>query len=656
MVTALKKRSSIRTRLTLALVAIGLFGLCLTLFSQSLLQLHDDTESWRRRFTSIELQTKEIANLVLRLVATNAPDENERLKEDVASRIGDIERDYLWLDKLANSMLLTTTTKRELIRSASVTNEYWKTEVLPILTTLNNPKLTTAQKQIVAEALETPLNQYASIADVAVSISEEVIETILSLVKWIMRIAISISGIGFVIAVIFIQRTIKRIEHISQTAETISEGTWSLRATEEGLDEISSLGHSFNKMTGKLLNEKRYAENIVNRMGDMLVVTDETGTIFTANHALERNAGYDEGSLKGKHISTLLLGTQEFQHYFASLKKQSPTQESPTQSEILDIHIKRKDDSSFPAKVTGSTLLTSYGSHHGIILLFRDMTAQARLEKERDKLIEAQATVRAEAAKAQELAELNQQLKDSKAQAIEAGKFAALGEMASGIAHEINNPLAIIHGRASQLRDLVTDDNMNPQDILKIAERIEVTAMRAARIIRSLRSFAHDARNEPTESVPIQTIFDETLDLCKEKFKSHGIAIIESPRPAVSIDCRSFQIAQVLLNLLNNAHDAIETLDEKWIKLDVSDENKDVTISVTDSGSGIPAEVVAKMMQPFFTTKPVGKGTGLGLSISRGIIEAHHGELRIDQTCANTRFVIRLPKQQPAVVELKESA
>jgi signal transduction histidine kinase len=97
---------------------------------------------------------------------------------------------------------------------------------------------------------------------------------------------------------------------------------------------------------------------------------------------------------------------------------------------------------------------------------------------------------------------------------------------------------------------------------------------------------------------------------------------------------------------MSNSFDAVETLPEKWIQVETRDLGERVEFSVTDSGSGIPAEYRARLLQPFFTTKEIGKGTGLGLSVSRGIVEAHQGSLTLDTQCPHTRFVVSLPKTQ----------
>lgn len=118
-------------------------------------------------------------------------------------------------------------------------------------------------------------------------------------------------------------------------------------------------------------------------------------------------------------------------------------------------------------------------------------------------------------------------------------------------------------------------------------------------------------------------------------------------REGLEVECRPTQISQVILNLLNNAHDAIGSLEEKWVMVSVTEIENDIEIRVTDSGSGIPEHVRMKIMEPFFTTKPVGKGTGLGLSVSLGILKAHRGSLVVDTESKNTCFVLRFPRLQP---------
>jgi C4-dicarboxylate-specific signal transduction histidine kinase len=148
----------------------------------------------------------------------------------------------------------------------------------------------------------------------------------------------------------------------------------------------------------------------------------------------------------------------------------------------------------------------------------------------------------------------------------------------------------------------------------------------------------------------VRELVDDTLELCSERFRLHNIDLRVGPvSDVLDLDCNSVQISQVLLNLLSNAHDAVEGHDRAWVALDVKPRAGTVELSVTDSNPGVPPEIRSKIFQPFFTTKGVGRGTGLGLAVSHGIIEEHHGRLELDLASAHTRFVVTLPLRQPVV-------
>ncbi len=240
-------------------------------------------------------------------------------------------------------------------------------------------------------------------------------------------------------------------------------------------------------------------------------------------------------------------------------------------------------------------------------------------------------------------------MQEQQAKLIASTKMAALGEMSGGIAHEINNPLTVIQARSFQLQQMVEMAKIDPEKVKQAADSISRTADKIARIIKSLRSFARDGANDPFDLVPITQIIEETLEFCRARFYNHGVEVaFDVIDKDLEIECRVIEIEQVLLNLLNNSFDAIEKLEEKWIRISTEETEQHLLIHVTDSGKGIPPETIAKMMQPFFSTKEVGKGTGLGLSISNGIVHNHKGELFVDKDHPNTRITIRLPKLQQA--------
>lgn len=231
---------------------------------------------------------------------------------------------------------------------------------------------------------------------------------------------------------------------------------------------------------------------------------------------------------------------------------------------------------------------------------------------------------------------------------MQSSKMSALGEMAAGMAHEINNPLAIIAGLSSRISSQLKSGSPDFQVVQTMAEKIEKTVQRIAKIIKGLRSFARESSGDPLLPTSLDLVLDNTLALTSERFKSHGVELRVVAGPRVEVPCREAQICQVLVNLLNNAFDAVTdpkgAPTEKWVDLEVSIPNPGrVRISVTDSGKGIPPEIRDRIMQPFFTTKGVHKGTGLGLSISKGIIEGHNGTFQLDAQNPHTRFVVELP-------------
>lgn len=231
-------------------------------------------------------------------------------------------------------------------------------------------------------------------------------------------------------------------------------------------------------------------------------------------------------------------------------------------------------------------------------------------------------------------------------------KMAELGAMAAGIAHEINNPLAILVGKTELLKRKIDSNSLDLASLEADLDLLFTVSNRIGEIVRSLRTYSRNADGDPKINVRIEEIFRDTLRLCVDRFKSSKIEVDlklgESEK--VLILCRPTQISQVFLNLLSNSADALEGQDEKKITIRSLLNENWLQVIFEDSGTGVSPEVAAKIFDPFYTTKQPGKGTGLGLSISKSIIEAHGGRIALVNAPRDTghgtrgaRFRIELP-------------
>lgn len=253
-----------------------------------------------------------------------------------------------------------------------------------------------------------------------------------------------------------------------------------------------------------------------------------------------------------------------------------------------------------------------------------------------------------------DLEHANEELKSSKEELIDqtvklvhVSRLAALGEMSAGIAHEINNPLTIMKGGAQLIEKNVSRENLDKEMIIKQSQKIQNSVNRVTKIIQGLKSFSNLSDSKPKENVEVKDIIEDTLNFCTEVLAYQGIKLEIESIPDYKIECHPVQISQVLINLIKNAQDEIteKNFDEKdrWIKLQFSTDEHNVSIHVVNGGEKIQKELTDKIFSPFFSTKPVGKGTGLGLSISQKIMREHHGDLAIDQIRPNTTFTVSLP-------------
>jgi PAS domain S-box-containing protein len=347
----------------------------------------------------------------------------------------------------------------------------------------------------------------------------------------------------------------------------------------------------------------------------IVAITDASGKITYCNDKFSQISGYPKSELLGKDHRILNSGLHG-KEFFKELWKTI----SSGQIWRGEIRNRRKDGSFYWVQTTIVPFLDDSGRPYQYLAIRQDITD---LKLAQETIFEQQA------------------------QLIATSKLSATGEMAAAITHEINNPLGVILGRCEMLKTLAERGQLEPEKVVKIVEHIESTGRRIEKIVRSMKALSHRGEEDPFYSTSLSEILSDSLELCAQRIRNHGI-LLELPEVpnGLTIECRAHEIAQVIVNLVNNAHDAVLSLDEKWIKIEFQDLGDHIELSITDSGRGISEQYLAKLFEPFFSTKRVQYGTGLGLSISRGIIARHNGKLEYDRHSERTRFQITLPKKQ----------
>jgi PAS domain S-box-containing protein len=350
-------------------------------------------------------------------------------------------------------------------------------------------------------------------------------------------------------------------------------------------------------------SEARY-RHLVESASDAIVTLDANGRFTTVNHAAENISGYKREELVGQWFAPMLPDDdlpKALGHFQQALSGETG---------LFESQFYRKDGEVRTISITYSTPQKD----EEVLCLIRDVTDQKMLQE----------------------------------QLIQSEKMSAIGQLVSGVAHELNNPLAGI----SAFAQLLLAEKRFPPDQRTAAETIYSEARRASRIVQNLLTFArqHKAEKVPTA---VNQVLDDTLELRGYELRVRGIDIrreYDESLPDTMADAH--QLQQVFLNLITNAEQAMEQKEGHHHRLTVRTRRNGeaIRIEIEDSGAGIPANLIERIFNPFFTTKPTGSGTGLGLSISLGIVREHEGKIWAEnaaQAGGGARFIVEIPVTEP---------
>src|SRR4030067_1917008 len=427
-----------------------------------------------------------------------------------------------------------------------------------------------------------------------------------------------ITGVFSAVGYIAASKIVRPITGLKKGTELLAAGNLDICLPVLSGDETGQLTKSFNMMAAsikerehEIRKKNKKGDNTFNSVKDPLVIYDKDYRIVKANKAFADSVNFAPLELIGKKCAEAFIKTEKVW----SVCSYSETLETGEvhQEEIID------NENGITYMVTVSPLSDENNEFIGAVLVAKDITEYKNLQ----------------------------------AQLLHTEKLAVAGELASGVAHELNNPLCGIMGFAELLLEREKDEKKK-----KIFTKMVNESQRAVNIIKNLLLFVR-ANKQEMMLVGVNKIILDTLELKGHEFKINNIKVVKKlSNPMPKIKGNFMQLQQVILNILNNAQ--MSLLDSKKVKKEVvietrqkvnNDESRGekptVEISIKDNGPGIAPEYLSKIFNPFFTTKEVGKGTGLGLSISYGIIKEHNGRIYAESKLGEGAvFYIELPAEK----------
>jgi PAS domain S-box-containing protein len=375
-----------------------------------------------------------------------------------------------------------------------------------------------------------------------------------------------------------------------------------------GILEITQDMPNLFRLEQELKSSKSFLENILESSIDAVVTTDHKGYITYVNRAFRELVGLRSHQIIGKHISIFYkAGIDQARQIMNKLREFG---------RIRDYEFDMKiGDKIIPIRTSDTLLYDDYGEIVGTMGVFQDITARKKL---------------------------SEKLSATQAELIQAVKIRALGDLVTGVAHEINNPLMASDTFLHLLEDELDDNPELKKRVLLIKE----CNRRIQDIVKGLREFSRHAEVEFTD-MDVNDSVQSVMAITRQQLLNQGIEVeltLGKGLPKVLGDKN--QVEQVLLNLISNARDAMEGKEEKVLTIQThpNQKGRQVKICVRDTGIGMTGEQIEQIFNPFFTTKDYDKGIGLGLSICYRIIEAHQGKIEVKSTLnKGTEFIVSLP-------------
>jgi PAS domain S-box-containing protein len=404
------------------------------------------------------------------------------------------------------------------------------------------------------------------------------------------------------------------------------------------------------------------ADEIISKMIDLLVLVNPEGNIIRVNRQANELLGYSENELVGRPLSTI-MGEEPIADDVARIREDSHR----TCSRELACRTRKGEE--IPVNISCSGVKDREGDLIGIVIVGQDIRQMKRLKSEIGERMLAEEALqnahreldRRVRERTAELVKVNETLRVEiserlalQAEATRAAHLASIGELAAGVAHEINNP---INGIINYAQILLNKGDPASREY-DIAGRIRKEGDRIATIVRNLLSFSRERKGERV-LCRIPQILVDALSLIQTQLRKEGILLgLGIPEDLPEITANPQQLQQVFLNVTNNARYALnqkypEPHENKIIAISCEQipagDPSHIRLRFRDHGSGIPSHLLEKVKNPFFTTKPAGRGTGLGLSISHSIISDHDGTLIIHSIEGEfTEIAITLPVKEAA--------